>query len=149
MDSRHPALGACDNPNSESDPMRRSQFTDSEIIHLIQEADAGVPVGEICRTAQVSLRTFYRWRRRFGGLSAPAALQMKELEAENRRLRALLGHLAERRAAPPGERPHLPEGPPDRAPVPGALPSGRASVLAAERCGGALVGRFASVRVTR
>ncbi|MBS7538135.1 transposase [Ancylobacter lacus] len=126
--------------------MRRSQFTDSEILHLIREADAGVPVGEICRTAQVSLRTFYRWRRRFGGLSAPAVMQMKELEAENRRLRAMIDNLSARlKAPPPGELPHLPErhgagtlGQPERA-----------SLIAAERCGGAVVGRFASVRIGR
>lgn len=128
--------------------MRRSQFTDTEIIHLLEEADAGVPVDEICRTAQVSLRTFYRWRRRFGGLSAPAALQMKELEAENRRLRFMLSNLSERlRAAPPGELPHRPDAHPAR--TAGVLPSSRASLLAAERCGGAVVGRFASVRGTR
>ncbi|MCK0207119.1 transposase [Starkeya koreensis] len=124
--------------------MRRSQFTESEIIHLIQEADAGVPVDEICRTAQVSLRTFYRWRRRFGGLSAPAVMQMKELEAENRRLRALVSNLSQRLHHPPlpGEQPHLVRGA-------GPLQPHRASVLAADRCGGAVVGRFASVRVAR
>lgn len=131
--------------------MRRSQFTESEILHLIQEANAGVPVDEICRTAQVSLRTFYRWRRRFGGLSAPAVMQMKELEAENRRLRALVSNLSQRLHEPqdaplPGELPHRA----DRLPVrPAGMQPQRASMLAAERCGGALVGRFASVRITR
>jgi putative transposase len=76
--------------------MRRSQFTDQEIIHLICEADAGVPVAEICRTSRVSLRTFYRWRQRFGGLTPQAVLEMKELQAENRRLRALVGSLTAR-----------------------------------------------------
>lgn len=130
--------------------MRRSQFTESEISHLIQEADAGVPVEEICRTARVSLRTFYRWRRRFGGLSAPAVMQMKELEAENRRLRALISNLSQRlhETEPlPGEQPHLAERLPSRAAT--GLQPRRASTLAAERCGGAVVGRFASVRVTR
>lgn len=128
--------------------MRRSQFTESEIAHLIHEADSGVPVGEICRTAQVSLRTFYRWRRRFSGLSVPAVMQMKELEAENRRLRALVNNLSERlHSPPPGELPHLPERKPGWTATP--LQPGRASLLAAERCGGALVGRFASVRGTR
>lgn len=122
--------------------MRRSQFTDSEIIHLVREADAGVPIGEICRTAQVSLRTFYRWRRRFGGLSTPAVMQMKELEAENHRLRSLVSNLSERlHAVPPGELPHLA--------AHAGLQSRQASTLAAERCGGAVVGRFASVRVAR
>ncbi|MBB3771204.1 putative transposase [Angulomicrobium tetraedrale] len=127
--------------------MRRSQFTDNEIIQLIREADAGVPVDEICRTARVSLRTFYRWRRRFGSLSEPAVLQMKELEAENRRLRSLVSNLSERLHAPAGEAPHRPEHP--TAGAAASLPPGRASLLAAERCGGAVVGRFASVRITR
>ncbi|WP_162375602.1 transposase [Ancylobacter sp. TS-1] len=123
--------------------MRRSQFTESEIFHLIQEADSGVPVDEICRTAQVSLRTFYRWRRRFGGLSQPAVMQMKELEAENRRLRALVSNLSQRLHHPlPGEQPHLARGSTHLQPQ-------RASVLAADRCGGSMVGRFASVRVSR
>ena len=87
--------------------MRRSQFTDNEILHLLYEASAGVPVAEICRTAGVSLRTFYRWRRRFGGLNAPAVMQMKELAAENLRLRGLVSNLFERlrdpaeKASPP------------------------------------------------
>ena len=82
--------------------MRRSQFTDNEILHLLYEASAGVPVAEICRTAGVSLRTFYRWRRRFGGLNAPAVMQMKELAAENLRLRGLVSNLFER-LRDPGE----------------------------------------------
>lgn len=126
--------------------MRHSQFTDSEILHLIEEADAGVPVDEICRTAGVSLRTFYRWRRRFGGLSVPAVERMKELQAENMRLRRLVSNLSERlHVALPGE--GMP--PSSRASDAANLAPGRASALAAERCGGAVVGRFASVRGTR
>lgn len=128
--------------------MRRSQFTDSEILHLIREADAGVPIPEICRTAQVSLRTFYRWRRRFGGLDQAAVVQMKELQAENRRLKSLLVSLSrQQRPVAGGEAGYPKEGEPRRA-GPGLQPA-RASALAAERCGGAVVGRFASVRVTR
>lgn len=121
--------------------MRRSQFTDNEILHLIREADAGVSIPEICRTAQVSLRTFYRWRRRFGGLDQAAVMQMKELQAENRRLKSLLQSLSRPQRPPAG----------GEAGYPGdaRLQPARASALAAERCGGAVVGRFASVRVTR
>ena len=125
--------------------MRHSQYTESEIIHLLHEANMGVPVAEICSTARVSLRTFYRWRRRFGGLTPQAVMQMKDLEAENRRLRALVSNLSDRLRGPaPGELPHR------AAPGPLRREAGmepvRASVLAAERCGGALVGRFASLR---
>ena len=76
--------------------MRRSQFTESEILHLLHEASTGVSVAEICRTAAVTPRTFYRWRRRFGGLSLPAVMQMKDLAAENHRLRGLVSSLIER-----------------------------------------------------
>jgi len=75
--------------------MRHSQFTDQEIAHLLLEANEGVPVEEICRTSHVSVRTFYRWKRKFGGLTPRAVLQMKDLEIENRRLRALVGTLTE------------------------------------------------------
>src|SRR5947209_6969836 len=76
--------------------MRRSQFTDNEILQLLGEASAGVPVVEICRTSGVTRRTFYRWRRRLGGLDVPAARQMKELATENLRLRGLVNNLFER-----------------------------------------------------
>ena len=127
--------------------MRRSQFTESEILHLLSEANAGVSVAEICRTAGVSLRTFYRWRRRFGGLNAPAVMQMKELAAENARLRGLVSNLFER-LRDPGEKELSPA-------APAVASSGddrerkqkQAIRSAAEKCGGALTGRFASLRV--
>jgi putative transposase len=128
--------------------MRRSRFTESEILHLLQEAGAGVSVAEICHTAGVTLRTFYRWRRRFGGLDVPAIMEMKDLAAENLRLRGLVSNLFERLRAPAA----------DEQPVPGkaaavsrsrdkAREQQRAIGIAAEKCGGALTGRFASVRV--
>jgi putative transposase len=129
-------------------PMRRSQFTENEILHLLYEASAGVPVAEICGTAGVSLRTFYRWRRRFGGLNAAAVMAMKDLAAENIRLRGLVSNLFERLRAAPEDAASLPHV------VPMVLPSRkkereqrRAIRIAAEKCGGALTGRFASVRV--
>jgi putative transposase len=130
------------------DPMRRSQFTENEILHLLYEASAGVPVAEICATAGISLRTFYRWRRRFGGLNAAAVTAMKDLVAENIRLRGLVTNLFERLRATPESAPSSP----DVAPVvpPSRTREGeqrRATRIAAEKCGGALTGRFASVRV--
>jgi hypothetical protein len=71
--------------------MRRSRFTENEILHLLYEASTSVSVAEICSTAGVSLRTFYRWRRRFGGLNAPAVVKMKELAGENLRLQVWSG----------------------------------------------------------
>lgn len=73
--------------------MRRSEFTDSEIIGLLREADAGTPIAQICRMADVSPRTFYRWRQRFGGLEAAGLAELRSLQMENRRLRAMLDDL--------------------------------------------------------
>jgi putative transposase len=133
----------------EGDPMRRSRFTENEILHLLYEASAGVSVAEICSTAGVSLRTFYRWRRRFGGLNVPAVMQMKDLAAENLRLRGLVSNLVERLRTPaepasPEPTTTSPTAPPVRDK---AREQRRAIEIAAEKCGGALTGRFASVRV--
>src|SRR5258706_12093168 len=128
--------------------MRRSRFTENEILHLLYEASAGVSVTEICSTAGVSLRTFYRWRRRFGGLNTPAVMKMKDLAAENMRLRGLVSNLFER-LRDPGENVSAPSA----APAVGSPDHDRerkqkqASRIAAEKCGGALTGRFASLRV--
>ena len=77
--------------------MRHSQHTDSEILHLLYEAEMGISIAEICSTAHISLRTFYRWRKRYGSLTPAALLHMKELELENQRLKALVTRLSERR----------------------------------------------------
>lgn len=120
--------------------MRRSRFTESEILHLLHEAGAGVPVAEICDTAGVSLRTFYRWRRRFGGLSTANVLEIKELEFENARLRGLVRDLLERLREEQEARKAAPARDKERE-------QRRAAGIAAEKCGGAVTGRFASVRV--
>jgi putative transposase len=129
--------------------MRRSQFTDNEILQLLGEASAGVPVVEICRTSGVTRRTFYRWRRRLGGLDVPAARQMKELATENLRLRGLVNNLFERLRATT-ESPTT-TSPTVRAPQPPVQvkqrEQARAARIAAEKCGGAVTGRFASLRV--
>jgi putative transposase len=120
--------------------MRRSRFTESEILHLLYEASAGVPIAEICDTAGVSLRTFYRWKRSFGGLSTVDVLKMKELEFENVRLRGLVRNLLERLREEQEARKVPPLRDKERE-------QRRAVGIAAEKCGGALTGRFASVRV--
>jgi putative transposase len=58
----------------------------------------GVSIAEICSTAHISLRTFYRWRKRYGSLTPAALLHMKDLELENQRLKALVSRLSERRS---------------------------------------------------
>jgi len=73
--------------------MRRSGHTDDEIAFLLTEAEGGIPIDDICRAAHVSLRTFYRWRKRLGGLNRPAVERLTSLEDENRRLRRQLAYL--------------------------------------------------------
>jgi putative transposase len=131
--------------------MRRSRFMQNEILQLLGEASAGVPVADICEAAGVTPRTFYRWRRQFGGLDVPAVRQMKDLVSENQRLRGLVSNLFEQLRTPAdssqGERRTL------KATAPRtdgrARDQMRASRIAAEKCGGALTGHFASVRVNR
>ncbi|MGJ4994413.1 transposase [Bradyrhizobium sp. HKCCYLS3077] len=122
--------------------MRRSLHTEHEILVLLCEAESGVPIAEICSTAGVSLRTFYRWRQRYGGLTSPALRHLKELEIENQRLRSLVTKLVE------GQ----PTTTPKAAPAPlrqdcGSTPHGVAGAPGQAR--GAVIGRYASVRYGR
>ncbi len=119
--------------------MRRSRFTENEIIHLLAEASSGVSIAEICKTAGITERTFYRWRRSFGGLDVHAVQQLNELKSENLRLRGLVSNLFDLLRNADSEKRH------SEAVVP--REGNRASRIAAEKCGGALTGRFSSVRV--
>jgi putative transposase len=127
--------------------MRRSQFTENEILHLLYEARSGVSIAEICNTAGITVRTFYRWRRRYGGLTVPAVMRMKELAAENARLRGLVSNLFER-LREPGENQAAAPVATRMAPANDkARRQERAIQSAAKKCGGALTGRFASLRI--
>ena len=131
--------------------MRRSRFMQNEILQLLGEASAGVPVADICAAAGVTPRTFYRWRRQFGGLGVPAVRQMKELLSENQRLRGLVNNLFEQLRRPPDSTQVEQRTLKATAPQTNgrARDQIRASRIAAEKCGGALTGHFASVRVNR
>jgi putative transposase len=68
--------------------MRRSLHTDEEIAFLLDEAARGIPIVEICASARISLGTFYRWRRRLGGLKPAGVARLDQVERENAGLRA-------------------------------------------------------------
>ena len=71
--------------------MQKSQFTDAQVVAILQQAEKGdSPISEVCRQHNVSQNTFYRWRTRFGGMSANEAARVRELEKENDRLKRLL-----------------------------------------------------------
>ncbi len=69
--------------------MKRSRYTDSQIIAILNEAESGVRVPDLCRKHGMSDATFYKWRAKFGGMDASMMKRMKELEEENRRLKKM------------------------------------------------------------
>ena len=69
--------------------MKRSRFTDSQILAVLKQAEAGTAVPDLCREHGISSATFYKWRSKFGGMDVSLMTRMKELEEENRRLKKL------------------------------------------------------------
>ena len=69
--------------------MTRSRFTDSQILSVLRQAEAGTAVPDLCREHGISTATFYKWRSKYGGMDASLMARMKELEEENRRLKKL------------------------------------------------------------
>ena len=69
--------------------MKRKKFTDSQIMEALKRVDAGLAVPEICRELGISTATFYKWRAKYGGMDTSMIARMKELEAENARLKKM------------------------------------------------------------
>ncbi len=69
--------------------MKRSKFTDSQIIDALKRADAGLAVPDVCRELGISSVTFYKWRAKYGGMDAQMTVRMKELGAENARFKKM------------------------------------------------------------
>ena len=69
--------------------MKKSRFTDSQIIGVLKQAELGSPVPELCREHGISSATFYKWRSKYGGMDASLMARVKELEEENRRLKKM------------------------------------------------------------
>ena len=70
--------------------MKKKRFSEEQIIGFLREAEAGLPVKELCRRHGFSEGSYYLWRSKFGGMSVSDAKRLKELEAENTRLKRLL-----------------------------------------------------------
>ena len=69
--------------------MKKSRYSDSQIISILKQAEAGTPVPELCREHGMSNASFYKWRAKYGGMDASLMTRMKELEAENARLKKM------------------------------------------------------------
>jgi putative transposase len=69
--------------------MKRSKFTDTQIMDALKRADAGLAVPEVCRELGISTATFYKWRAKYSGMDTSMMARMKELEAENARLKKM------------------------------------------------------------
>ena len=73
--------------------MKRSRYTEEQIIGILKEQEAGVPVAELCRKHGMSDATFYNWKSKYGGLEVSQLRRLKQLEDENRKLKQLVGEL--------------------------------------------------------
>ena len=69
--------------------MKKSLFTETQIVSILKEADAGRPVKEICRKHQISDATYYTWKSKYGGMSASNLKRMKEMEVEMSELKRM------------------------------------------------------------
>ena len=66
--------------------MKRSKYSESQIMAILKQAEIGAPIPDLCREHNISNSTFYKWRAKYGGMDASMISRLKELEDENRRL---------------------------------------------------------------
>lgn len=76
--------------------MKKSRFTEAQIMAVLRQAEGGVPVPELCREHGISSASFYKWRAKYGGMDASMMSKMKALEEENRRLKRMYADLSMR-----------------------------------------------------
>ena len=70
--------------------MKRSKFTDEQILAIVKEGEAGRKVADLCRTHGITEQTYYRWKAKYGGLELSDVQRLRQLEDENRRLKQIV-----------------------------------------------------------
>ena len=74
--------------------MKRSKFTESQIIFALKQSETGVKVEEVCRKMGISEATFYNWKKKYGGLGVPELRRLRQLEEENFKLKQIIADLS-------------------------------------------------------
>jgi putative transposase len=74
--------------------MKRSQYSESQIVGILKEADSGVLVKDVCRKYGISDATYYKWKSKYGGLEVSDVRRLRELEAENSKLKRMYAELS-------------------------------------------------------
>lgn len=74
--------------------MKRSRFSETQIVGILKEADAGMQVKEICRKYGISDATYYNWKKKYGGLEVSEVRRLRELETENAKLKRMYAELS-------------------------------------------------------
>jgi putative transposase len=74
--------------------MKKSRFTDTQIMSVLKQAEGGLAVAELCREHGISAATFYKWRAKFGGMDVSMMAEMKTMQEENRRLKKMFAELS-------------------------------------------------------